>query len=212
MSMEELLQKLDMQEISDMDYAESFCNLMEFDENIEEGMFHRLFADMTFDSIKELTDTYMGEIITSVPDDCIDFFTFISTYKRSLSGMINCCSDDDDMRRVVAELFRFREWYQDQSKVLCIDMDENREFKSSICNALVMSRMEKLSLGSYSFDFEEAMDYDYEEYEDYSDTGYDEEYDELYEYEENDPRVTLVDRDNPVIDGENYDDGGEYLQ
>jgi len=209
--MEELLKLLGMETPQDMNYAESFCELMEWEESIDEGLFFRLFSEVSADTLKELVQSYFEEIVSAVPDDNLEFYTFISSYKRNLRGLINYCREENDLRKVIAELYKFREWYQEPETVACTDLDENRDFLATVCEALVLGRMERLSLGSYAFDFENAMNLQYDEYEDYADDE-----DSQYDYDdiEDDSDNTLIDRDNPVIEGEGYENygKGKYLQ
>lgn len=209
--MEELLKLLGMETPQDMNYAESFCELMEREESIDEGLFFRLFSEVSADTLKELVQSYFEEIVSAVPDDNLEFYTFMSSYKRNLRGLINYCREENDLRKVIAELYKFREWYQESETVACTDLDENRDFLATVCEALVLGRMERLSLGSYSFDFENAMNLQYDEYEDYADDE-----DSQYDYDnlEDDSDNTLIDKDNPVIEGEGYENygKGKYLQ
>lgn len=209
--MEELLKLLGMETPQDMNYAESFCELMESEESIDEGLFFRLFSEVSADTLKELVQSYFEEIVSAVPDDNLEFYTFMSSYKRNLRGLINFCREENDLRKVIAELYKFREWYQEPEAVSCTDLDENRDFLATVCEALVLGRMERLSLGSYAFDFENAMNLQYDEYEDYADDE-----DSQYDYDnlEDDSDNTLIDKDNPVIEGEGYENygKGKYLQ
>ncbi|MBE6021127.1 MAG: hypothetical protein E7228_05245 [Clostridiales bacterium] len=200
----ELLDKLDMESPEDIAYIESFCELMEIEEEIPEDVFFQMFNGISLETLKELTDDYLEEIMTGIPDDNLDFYAFLSSYKRNLGGMINYFMDEGNKNAVVSELYHFREWYTAPDKVHCTDMDENREFDSSICNALVLGRMERLSIGNYAFDFDDAMDLEYDDYEDYADRDIMD--DDPVEIEDDDPSITLIDRDDPVIDGEMYDE------
>ncbi len=212
-----MYQKLDICEAEDMKYEESFAALMELDEPVEEDAFFGLFSEVSIDEMKELSDKYLEEIVSSIPDDRLEFYTLMSSYKRNLRGFFNYHREEGNRFAAISELFRFREWYRDSEKVLCTDLNDNREFKASVCEALFMERMERMSLGRFSLDFESAMDLDFDEFEDYADD--DEGQDDFIDIDENndnDPRITLVDPVNPVIDGEKYEDeyenGGEYLQ
>lgn len=212
MRIEDLLEKLEIENVEDIKYLESFCELMELDEEIPEEVFYMLFKHMDIETLKELAEDYIEEIMTGIPDDCIDFYTFFSKYKRNLAGMMNYCTEENKMNGAVGELFRFREWYLSPERVDCTDLETGLDFSSSICEALILGRVERLSMGSYSFDFDAAMDYEYDDYEEYIDRDYDE--DEYDEYESDDSDITLIDKDNPVIDGEDYEnyEGDEFYQ
>ena len=204
MDIYELLKKLDMESAEDIVYIESFCELMEIEEEIPEDTFFQMFNNVSLEALKELTDDYLEEIMTGIPDDHLDFYAFLSSYRRNLGGMINCCMEEDDVNSVIAEIYQFREWYIKPDKVHCTDMNENRDFDSSVCYALVLGRLERLSEGNYSFDFDDAMDLEYDDYESFADRDIMD--DDPAEIEDDDPSITLIDRDDPVIDGERYDD------
>lgn len=212
MRIDELLEKLDMESSEDIRYIESFCDLMEFEEEISEEVFFQLFRGIDFDTLKELADSYIEEIMTGIPDDCIDFYTFLSSYKRNLGGMMNFYLEDSNINAALSEVFRFREWYLMPDKVKCTDLETGSEFSSSICGSLILGRMERLAMGRYSFDFDDAMDFDYDDYEDYADRELD--WEDYGGQEGDDSYITLIDRDNPVIDGEDYEDyeGSDFLQ
>lgn len=212
MKIDELLQKLDMESSEDIKYIESFCELMELDEEISEDVFYQLFKGIEFETLKELADSYLEEIMTGIPDDCIDFYTYFSSYKRNLGGMMNYYLEESNINAAVGEIYRFREWYLIPDKVKCTDLDSSSEFGSSVCNSLILGRMERLAMGRYSFDFDDAMDLEYDDFEEYADKELDRE--DYGEPDGDDSDITLIDKDNPVIDGVDYEDceGGDFLQ
>ena len=211
MKIEELFEKLDINGAADLRDSEAFCGMMELEEELPEALFFQLMGELSFDEIRELADTYLEEMMSGVPEDCIDFYTFLSSYRRNFKGMICCFREEENLNAVIGELYRFREWYRHPEGVQCTDLLDRRDFIASVFDALVLGRMEKLSVGSYSFDFGNAMEYEYDDYEDFVEEDAEAEFREM---DETDPSVTLVDRENPVIDGENYDDyeGDAWLQ
>lgn len=205
--MENWLKKMEMDSLADMTYLDAFCAVMELDDPVPEDVFFRLFSEVTEEEIREMMDQYLEEIMSGISDDCIEFYSYLSSYRRSFKGLVNYLIREERRDRVVGELFRFREWYRDPESVLCTDLKDEREFAASICESLILGRMEKLAEGNYRFDYSGAMGLDFDEYEEYID---DEEEDYL-DMEDDDPRLTLIDPENPVIDGEDYEKG-EYLQ
>ncbi len=208
MKMDEWLKKMEIENLEDMSYLESFCSVMELDESVPEDVFHQLFADVTADEIREMMDQYLEEIMAGISEDCIEFFSFLSSYRRSFKGMMNYLIREERQERAASELFRFREWYREPGSVLCMDLNEGREFPASVCESLIMGRMEKLSEGSYRFDYSGAMGLEYDEYEEYID---DEEEDYL-DLADDDPKMTLIDPVDPVIDGVDYENEEGYMQ
>jgi hypothetical protein len=208
MKLENWLEKLEMESLEDMAYLDAFCSVMEADEALPEEIFHQLFSGVTEEEIREMMDQYLEEVMSGISEDCIDFYSFLSSYRRSFKGMVNYLIREDRRERVVGELFRFREWYRDPEAVLCTDLDDEREFAASVCESLILGRMEKLAEGNFRFDFSGAMDMEFDEYEEYID----EEEEDYLDMADDDPRLTLIDPEDPVIDGEDYERGESYLQ
>ncbi|MBQ3390412.1 MAG: hypothetical protein IJG57_05005 [Firmicutes bacterium] len=208
MKLENWLEKLEMESLEDMAYLDAFCYVMEADEALPEEIFHQLFSGVTEEEIREMMDQYLEEVMSGISEDCIDFYSFLSSYRRSFKGMVNYLIREDRRERVVGELFRFREWYRDPEAVLCTDLDDEREFAASVCESLILGRMEKLAEGNFRFDFSGAMDMEFDEYEEYID----EEEEDYLDMADDDPRLTLIDPEDPVIDGEDYERGESYLQ
>ncbi len=208
MKLENWLEKLEMDSLEDMAYLDAFCMVMESDEVVPEDVFYQLFSGVAEDKIREMMDQYLEEIMSGISEDCIDFYSLLSSYRRSFRGMVNYLVHEGRGDRVVGELFRFMEWYRDPEAVMCTDLKDDREFEASVCESLILGRMEKLAEGNYRFDYTNALNLEYEEYEEYID---DEEEDYL-DMADDDPRLTLIDPENPVIDGEDYEKGGNYLQ
>ena len=208
MKLENWLEKLEMESLEDMAYLDAFCSVMEADEALPEEIFHQLFSGVTDEEIREMMDQYLEEVMSGISEDCIDFYSFLSSYRRSFKGMVNYLIREDRRERVVGELFRFREWYRDPEAVLCTDLDDEREFAASVCESLILGRMEKLAEGNFRFDFSGAMDMEFDEYEEYID----EEEEDYLDMADDDPRLTLIDPEDPVIDGEDYERGESYLQ
>ena len=150
MKLENWLEKLEMESLEDMAYLDAFCSVMEADEALPEEIFHQLFSGVTEEEIREMMDQYLEEVMSGISEDCIDFYSFLSSYRRSFKGMVNYLIREDRRERVVGELFRFREWYRDPEAVLCTDLDDEREFAASVCESLILGRMEKLAESRYS--------------------------------------------------------------
>jgi len=185
MTMDELLKILDMEAVSDMEYAESFCNLMEAEVELSEDLFFELIRQLSAGEINVHMREYLNEIISGIADDCIDFFAMVSSYKRSFGGMVNYYIENGQEERIGDEVYAFRKWYTEDNRVLVNDHDKGEEKRVSVCEALVLGRIERLSAGSFDFDFTDAMDLDCGDFEDYVTDDEDEDY-ENYDYDMSD--------------------------
>lgn len=185
MTMEELLEKLEMETEADIEYSECFCTLMETDAEVPEDLFFIIMRELEPDEMGVLMREYLSEIISGVADDCIEFYSMISSYKRSFGGLVNYYTENDDADRIIGEIYSFREWYKEKGQVRVTYLDSNVDMTVSVCEALVLGRMERLSEGSYGFDYSETEKLDCGDFEDYVSDDEDEEY-ENYDYDRSD--------------------------
>lgn len=188
MDMEQLLKELDMESVSDMEYSESFCNLMEAEIDIPEDLFFVLLGELSPEQISEMMREYLREIISGIADDCIDFYAQMSSYRRNFGGLVNFYVENEQVERIADEVYEFRLWYNDNTRVEIVDLIKNEKSRVSVCEALVLGRMEKLSAGSFGFDFSDAMDLDCGDFEDY----------------------VVDDDDDPDYEGFDYDESDNY--
>lgn len=84
-------------------------------------------------------------------------------------------------------------------------MKEHKKFTETVLDALTRHRTEKFTNEEFQYDFSEALDYELDEYSISLDASIDEEYEEIIEEDEELYEEGLVDKEYPVIDGENYD-------
>lgn len=209
MDLEELFDLLEVEGIDDFSYFEHFSSLIECDEEIPFDLFFKVLAGLDTDTLVELTDNYLEDVLSGVPDDQIDFYTLLSTVRQALLGLARASLSREDRRSYAEELFRFRNWYIFDSVVLSRRHSDNKKLQISISEALTLSRLEKLNEEQYTFDFSEAMDYDIDEYSILMDSAIDEEYDDILEEDEELYEDGLIDREFPVIDGEDFDEYDE---
>lgn len=210
--MKELLKKLEIEDPKELEYFEPFCTLMELEDPIDEEAFFDVLLCLNYNSLQELIVAYLDEIVMGVPDDCIDLYAMLSSYKRSMKGFLRAMEEEDNKAGALAELYRFRKWYGEEIMVSCRNQETGETEMTTLCGALFLARLERLSEGSYEYDFTDCMDFEYDDYDDETDDWDPDE--DFYEREEDDPNVTLIDQYNPVIDGEDYEneEGDLWLQ
>lgn len=210
--MEELLKKLEIDDLKELEYFEPFCTLMELEDPIEEDIFFDVLMGLDYAILQELIDSYLDEVMAGVPDDSIDLYTLVSSYKRSTKGFLRAMEEEGNKAAAIGEIYRFRKWYGEEKLVFCRNLESSEQERKTLCEALFLARMERLSVGSYEYDFTDCLDFEYEDYDDEMEDWDPDE--ELYEREEDDPNITLIDKWNPVIDGEQYEEeeGETWLQ
>lgn len=233
MELEELLQLLDLDSPDEFAYFEHFADLIECDDYIEYEDFFEVLSRAEAHTLKELSENYFEDILTNLPDNVVDIYTLLVSIQKCLMGLASGVDSREGRRAYVDELYRFRNWYTLDSVVSCTPANTGISKEVPLLEAISLCRMEKLNEGSYDYDFSQALDYPLEEYAvslgaaevrtDYED---DENGDEAQEYErhhscdcdtdhaqmEEAYTMGLVDRYNPVIDGEYDDEDMDLIQ
>ncbi|MGI6728111.1 MAG: hypothetical protein ACOX4P_06080 [Anaerovoracaceae bacterium] len=209
MSIEEVLELLEIDSPDEFEYFEHLAELLEYDEFISYEDFYTVLKEVEPDMLSELLDNYFEDIFLGIPDDASDFFTHISTIKQYLIGMAKQISSADSRRLFTDELYKFRNWYAFDSLVHCKNVKNNRISDLPVVEALALYRMEKLGEESYEYDFLDCPDFPMEEYSitfSYKISDLDEEDDDNEINEDEEYFNSLIDKTFPVIDGEFSDD------
>lgn len=206
MNFEELLDLLEIDSPDDFAYFEHFAAIIECDEEIPYEMFFKVLADVDSETLVELTDNYFDEVLQGMPDDSIEIYTLLNTIRQALLGLAKTSQTREDRVLYIDELYRFRIWYIFDSVVYC--KRDNTTKQVTLIEALSLSRLEKLNEEQYSYDFSECLDYEIDEYSLTIDATIDEDYDDMMDEDEDDDLYEdgLIDRDYPVIDGEEYEE------
>ncbi|MBR0600133.1 hypothetical protein [Sinanaerobacter chloroacetimidivorans] len=206
MRFNELLELLEIENLDEFGYFEHFAALVECDEEISYEMFYKVLSDVDTETLLDLTDNYFEDILQGMPDDGVEIYTLFSTIKQALMGHLKASSSREDRVLYVDELFKFRTWYIFDSVVTCKRLKDDVKKEVTLSEALSLYRSEKLNEDQYSYDFSECLDYDLDEYTIPIDAAIDEEYDDILEEDEDLYEDGLIDRDFPVIDGEDYEE------
>jgi len=205
MDFDELLDLLEIESSDEFGYFEHFSALIECDEDIPYELFYKILADVESETLIDLTDNYFEDILQGMPDDSIDIYTLLDTIKQALLGLARNSSSREERVAYVDELFKFRNWYIFESAVHCRRLRDNMKKDVTISEALSMCRLEKLNEDQYQYDFSDCLDYEIDEYSISIDAELDEDYDDIIEEDEDIYEDGLIDRDFPVIDGEEFD-------
>ena len=209
MYFDELLELLEIDSPDEFSDFEHFAALIECDEELPYEVFYKILADVDSDVLIDLTDTYFEDVLQGIPDDGIDIYTLLSTIKQALVGLAKNTSTREERISYVDELFKFRIWYIFDSIVHLRKLSDNSKKNATLSEALSMFRLEKLNEEQYRYDFSDCMDYEIDEYSISIDAELDEEYEEIIEEDEDLYEEGLVDKEFPVIDGENFDEEEE---
>ena len=167
----ELIDYLDIENGSEMQYFEEMAELIESDEHIDFDALLKLFEETDFETAASLIDEYFEDMTGGLPEEHADFFSLLDQIRMELTGLIrNASADDpDSVRSFTDRFYRFRNWYVHDTEVSvlerCYNEDgEDREYEQSVRDAIATARGAKLSGGEFSFDFSQAMDYDIDYY------------------------------------------------
>lgn len=229
MTIEEIMEMLDIESQEDFKYFEQFAALMETDVDIDYDTFAELLLMMDLETLQDVMQSFFDDMVKGVPDDNTQLYAALQTIKDTLLSLAGL-GRGRNVGFLSDELFHFRQWYLMADSVFCQPEEGGTEKSLSPCEALMLFREEKLSGTKYSYDFSQGMPEEPDEYvldliaemtEDYdSDMNRREMLDMLpdeYDPDVYDPnagtadspidpyRDGFVDRYDPVIEGEGYD-------
>ena len=205
MQLKEFLEELNIKELNEFAYFEAFSLLMEYDGIVPDDLYYDIFTALDMGEVCELMDSYLEEILVGVPDDSMDLYSLLSSYRSSMQTYFKILKEESNTAALIEEIIRFRKWYREEKEVVCMNQKTRESQLMSLCEALFLGRLERLAEGSYEYDFTNVLDYPFEEYDEEEDI-------ELLDEQDEELDTTLIDRDDPVIDGENYEGEEELWQ
>lgn len=163
MEIEDLLQILEIESVSDFSFFEHYAELVESEEDIPIEIIGQLFDDIDNDVLTELTEGYFEDVLKYIPDDAIDFYTLLSTIGQTLTSLA-ANPDIENSTPYTEEFYKFRSWYTFDSEVHCIQVSDKNEIECTISQALTLYRLENLNDEVYEYDFSDCLDYPMDEY------------------------------------------------
>lgn len=171
MSLEELLEILDLEEAVDFQYFENFADLMEYDGEIRYDDLYALLKRVDMLALGEFIETYVDEILEGIPSEFgIEVYTFLTSVKMMLLGLaesIAAAEEDEerDQRPIfVEEIFKLRNWLTNESEVRLTRKKDKKILLVTLLEAITAYRMEKFSEEEYDYDFSECTPYEIDEY------------------------------------------------
>ncbi|MEI3519291.1 MAG: hypothetical protein V8R14_08095 [Clostridia bacterium] len=148
MNYEELIEYLDLEDGSELEYFEAMADMIESEEYIEMEAMYRLFEEADKTMIEELLNDYFEDILDGLPDNSGEIFSLLHQIKLSLTGLIAGAEDDSDLRRFTDEFHKFRNWYSQDSEVELTPDGGGAPLYHSVRDAITASRVEKLAAKS----------------------------------------------------------------
>lgn len=165
MTLEELLEMLDLEDGSQFEYFENMSDLVEAEDEVHPDVMFRLFADINMETMADLLNTYFDEILEAVPNDAMEVYTLLESAKMSMIGMAKNINEETDIVRFAEQFTEFRNWYSVYSRVYVCEVGNYGDEKCvNMRDALTLSRCEDLGGEKYEYTFDEAMTLEMDEY------------------------------------------------
>lgn len=166
MDREELFAFLDMESGEDFQYFENFADFVEHGGVIDGDAVYELVTEIDLKTFAELCESYFYETLEQVPGDQIDVYNLLENIKRVLIGLSSAGrrGEDNALTNLSDQWNRFRLWYSADSSVECRNLSTGEIELLPVRDALLQSRLEKLSGAEYGYDFSDALNFELEEY------------------------------------------------
>ena len=171
---------VDIETPEDFKFYDNIENLIESDEEWDIDNLSPLLIEIPNDVMTELIDEYFKSLLDRLPDDETDLYTLIYNVSRTMKSVLNADGisskfgnenaeiekehANDPKRRLSYELKKFSDWFSRENLVDIKDLETGKEFKAPLRDVLGMITLEKLGIGSYSYNFDDCNDYELDEY------------------------------------------------
>lgn len=164
MDISELFELLDIESIEDFVYFDNMAALLESDENIPYDVIHELFYRLDPETAADLVTEYFTDITEGVPESEQEMFELLNNICTVMKGHALNTEDDTHMAKLADEVFRFRNWYNFDTDVVCSENKTGKRIILPVRDALMLYRQEKLQGSEYSYDFSSSCNYEIDEY------------------------------------------------
>jgi len=161
----ELIDYLELENGSQLQYFEEMADLIESDEPIEHEALMQLFGEAQTETVAGLLEEYFQDVTGGIPEEYSDMFALMDRIRLELTGTIRGASaeDPDSIRDFTDRFYRFRNWYVYDTEVSVLE-NASREYIQSVRDAIATARAGQFSGGEYAFDFSPALDYEIDYY------------------------------------------------
>jgi hypothetical protein len=201
MGIDELLQLLDIESCEEFTFFEYYAELVESESEIPFDTLRVFLASVDRKTLEELTEGYFEETLSGVPDDQTEFYALFDSIGRNMTYLARIPDEDHGIDAYTEEFLRFKQWYTAEAVVHCDNKDSRETRDVTICEALTLSRLEKLGESDYFFDFNDCMDYPLDAYMYTFDSladaadGYSDEYDENEDEDDAPNEISMLPED-----------------
>ncbi len=162
MDLEKLLEMLELDEPSDLEYVESFADIVENDTEIPEETLADLFSQTDPDTVSDLINQYFDDITETAGEDG-ELCSLLDIIRFSLIALIGD-EDGQSLYRFAEELAKFQRWYSFESAVVCSLPDGDEEKILPVRDAITLKRIEKIENEEYVYDYSAALNYEIDDY------------------------------------------------
>jgi hypothetical protein len=159
MNIDELLRLLEIESCTDFTFFEYYAALVEEEREIPFDTLRVFFSAVDGATLADLTAGYFEETLQGVPVDQTEFYTLFDSIGRNMARLAGRMDAGRSLDIFTEEFLRFKQWYIRGSAVRCENKDSREQINASVCEALTLSRLEKLGDTDYFFDFDDCMDY-----------------------------------------------------
>jgi hypothetical protein len=159
MEIDELLRLLGIESPEEFTFFEYYAELVENERDISFEALRELFSGVDAETVAELTEGYFEETLQGVPGDQGEFHTLLDSIGRNMARLARRTDTGRGLDIFTEEFLRFKQWYIHDKAVRCENKDNREQSDASVCEALTLSRLEKLGDSDYFFDFDDCMDY-----------------------------------------------------
>lgn len=154
MTLDELLELIELDSPEELEYFEQFAELMENEENIPFDLFYAVLSKASQETMTELTGNYMEDLGNGLPDNLEDLFTLIDSVQQRLLLLCETLDEGDSRRDFVQELYRFRQWFHKENGA-AIDGKP-----CTVMDAIASARSCQFSGEEHDYDFSPSMNYE----------------------------------------------------
>jgi hypothetical protein len=161
MNIDGLLSLLSIETCEEFTFFEYYAELVETESEIPFETLYEFFSHTDRNTLAELTEGYFEETLSGVPDDQTEFYALLDAIGGNLARLAKTVEEEERGLDIYTEEFlRFKQWFTQGSEVHCENKDSRKTSRVTICEALALSRLEKLGEPDYFFDFGDCMDYE----------------------------------------------------
>jgi hypothetical protein len=165
MDVDGLLRVLGIEACEDFTFFEYYAELVETEDEIPFDTLREFLSRADGKILAELTEGYFEETLPGVPDDLTEFYALLDAIGRNMARLAKAASDGNRALDLYTEEFlRFKHWYARTRAVRCENKESGEKDDVTVCEALTLSRLERLGGPDYFFDFDDCMDYPLEAY------------------------------------------------